>query len=1053
VVSTEPDRARTPALRARALLLGAALASVSSLVATGAPGGSASAASVPARTSPTTLRALHRSRLSDMHVFDLSDLPSAPAQDSTAPVTRAHPHISHQSNATANHAVSSSPLRATHSGPLILSPTLEQLTTFNGETYSNSGCGVGCEPPDTQMAVGPNYVAEAVNETLTVWTRAGSLVKRTSFQSFFFIPGGFYFSDPRILYDQLSGRWFVSGLSLDAYGDSYTYIALSATSDPTGSWAAYVANGYAGVLTDQPGLGLSNDKVVLTWTDFDPAGDLLGGEIEVIDKADLLAAAASVPVDYPFDDSEGGPDPYRFSLQPVADSSASNTAYVVYNDSCSTYSSCTHGLGSPRLGIITLTGVPAGPNTVAWNESDPSITATTEPPNAAEPGGQQIVTDDDRILTTFWRSGTLWATAGDACTPSGDSTQRSCMRLIEVNTGTDAIVSDTDIGTDGVDLYYPAVAVDAAGNTFVAATGSSSTMDPSAVVYSAPTSTSTFTGTTYMAGGGTFDCSACGSEGNRWGDYSGAALDPLNSNDVWAGAEYIASGTNTPDWSTGIGEFSYAAPSVTGVSPNRGLTAGGATVTVTGFDFTSASTVAFGATPAGGVTVDSPTQLTATAPAAGSVGFVDVTVTNGDGTSPTSYLDGYTYETALPYEPMAPQRECDTRAAGSGVAANQCNGYGTGAGTLGQGGTRTIALPSAPAGSDAAVLNFTVTNPTAGSYLTVWPAGTPRPTASNLNFVAHQTVANLVEVALGSALGSENEVSFYNATGSVDVVVDLEGFVTPQSAGTGLFNTLSPTRICDTRGAGPGITLNQCDLTGAGTLGPGASRSIQVTGIGGVPASGVAAVVLNVTVADTTASSFLTVWPTGSAKPTASNLNWLPGKVVPNRVIVPVGTGGKISLYNLTGRTDVIVDVGGWFTDSSNPSATGAQYVALSPSRVCDTRLAPFVTANQCNGEGTFAGTLGTGGSRVVQVAGVAGVAGGAPALVANVTVADTTGSSFLTVWPDGTTRPNASDLNWPAGDVVPNLVVVKIAGDGDVDAYNLNGLADVVVDVEGYYV
>ena len=87
-----------------------------------------------------------------------------------------------------------------------------------------------------------------------------------------------------------------------------------------------------------------------------------------------------------------------------------------------------------------------------------------------------------------------------------------------------------------------------------------------------------------------------------------------------------------------------------------------------------------------------------------------------------------------------------------------------------------------------------------------------------------------------------------------------------------------------------------------------------------------------------------------------------------------------------------------------------------------------------------------------MQVTGLADVAGSASGLVANVTVADTTGSSFLTVWPDGTSRPDASDLNWTLGEVVPNLVVVNIDIDGAVDLYNLNGRTDVIVDVEGYY-
>jgi hypothetical protein len=71
---------------------------------------------------------------------------------------------------------------------------------------------------------------------------------------------------------------------------------------------------------------------------------------------------------------------------------------------------------------------------------------------------------------------------------------------------------------------------------------------------------------------------------------------------------------------------------------------------------------------------------------------------------------------------------------------------------------------------------------------------------------------------------------------------------------------------------------------------------------------------------------------------------------------------------------------------------------------------------------------------------------------VANATVTNTTAPSYLTVFPDGTARPNASDLNWVCGLTVPNLVVVKLGPTGAADAYNNAGSADVVMDIQGYY-
>jgi hypothetical protein len=121
-------------------------------------------------------------------------------------------------------------------------------------------------------------------------------------------------------------------------------------------------------------------------------------------------------------------------------------------------------------------------------------------------------------------------------------------------------------------------------------------------------------------------------------------------------------------------------------------------------------------------------------------------------------------------------------------------------------------------------------------------------------------------------------------------------------------------------------------------------------------------------------------------------------------------------------------------------------FVPVSPTRILDTRPAP-------ENVGGFVGPLTSGQTHTFQVTGVAGVPGNASAVVMNVTVDGTTGSSFLTVFPAGTTRPTASNLNWVAGAVIPNLVTVKIGAGGQVSVFNLNGNAHVIADVAGYYV
>jgi hypothetical protein len=136
------------------------------------------------------------------------------------------------------------------------------------------------------------------------------------------------------------------------------------------------------------------------------------------------------------------------------------------------------------------------------------------------------------------------------------------------------------------------------------------------------------------------------------------------------------------------------------------------------------------------------------------------------------------------------------------------------------------------------------------------------------------------------------------------VIIDIAGYY--QNGSGKLFHPLTPARVLDSRSG---------SHVGAYTTpwGPGVTRDIAVGGQGGVDASA-DSVVLNVTVADTTASSFLTVYPKGSAKPTASSLNWTAGEVIPNAVTVKLGTSGDIDAFNPGGNVDVIIDVAGYFS-------------------------------------------------------------------------------------------------------------------------------------------
>ncbi len=212
-----------------------------------------------------------------------------------------------------------------------------------------------------------------------------------------------------------------------------------------------------------------------------------------------------------------------------------------------------------------------------------------------------------------------------------------------------------------------------------------------------------------------------------------------------------------------------------------------------------------------------------------------------------------------------------------------------------------------PSGATAAVLSVVAVDPAGGGFLTTFPCTPTRPTASTVNFVTGQIVANTAIATLSSS----GQLCIY-AHATTDVVVDVTGWL-GQSSGT-RFNAVGPTRVMDTR-IGQGATRLR------------AGRTVRV-GIPGLP-TGATAVALNVTSDRASGSGFVTVFPCATGLPRTSTVNFVAGDTRPNNTIV--GTDGGVCVYSMT-STDVIVDLVGYF------GSTGLSYLPTAPMRLIDTR-------------------------------------------------------------------------------------------------------------------
>ncbi len=246
--------------------------------------------------------------------------------------------------------------------------------------------------------------------------------------------------------------------------------------------------------------------------------------------------------------------------------------------------------------------------------------------------------------------------------------------------------------------------------------------------------------------------------------------------------------------------------------------------------------------------------------------------------------------------------------------------------------------------------------------------------------------------------------------------------------------------LCASRGTAPAsayvsMAPERIMDTGTPGIGPGATAKLDFYGDpdnGFVPDTGVTAVVLNVTAVDPTETGYLTVYPDGTPRPASSNLDFAADQVVPNLVTVQLGTDGFVDFYNHVGNVEVIADLEGYYTILPSGAST---YEPVTPERIMNE------TAD------------GPGGHVVLPVAGHGGVPRtGVTGVIVNITETEPTDPSYLTVYPDATAQPFASNLNFAPGDTRANLVIVPVGSDGAINIFNHTGTVTVLADVEGYY-
>jgi hypothetical protein len=282
-------------------------------------------------------------------------------------------------------------------------------------------------------------------------------------------------------------------------------------------------------------------------------------------------------------------------------------------------------------------------------------------------------------------------------------------------------------------------------------------------------------------------------------------------------------------------------------------------------------------------------------------------------------------------------------------------------------------------------------------------------------------------------------VTLYNSgSGSVDLVADMTGLFALD--GTDGYQPVRPTRLFDTRTGTGGYTHK---------LTPGTPDVLTIAGAGSgiLPATGITAVAVNLTVVNPTAGGYVVAYPDGTT-PTTSTLNFAAGQTRANFAIIPVGADGKIGLKSIA-PTDLLVDVVGYFT-----AAGGSGFVAASPYRDVDTRTGTAGACNSAKGAVPKFGVLTV--NVICPTAGFPATTdlGNVTAIAINQTVTQDAAVGYLTTYPAGSTRPAISDVDWQKpNQTTPDATFAGTGQAGKTSFYNGSpGTVHLIVDVFGYF-
>ncbi|MFQ5706800.1 MAG: hypothetical protein ACE5HO_05080 [bacterium] len=427
------------------------------------------------------------------------------------------------------------------------------LSSFIG--ISDSGNVI---PPDPHMAAGPNHIIATVNVEFGIFDKSGNKLFGIDANSWFdnVLTNADPF-DPQIVYDHFDDRWVMVWVGGNLVDEAYYMLSVSDDSDPLGTWCNWALPAHfdgmtpSNDLNDYPKIGVDDKAIYVTANMFDLTTNAFEYvKLRIIEKTQLYNNTCGAVT---WTDLWDLRDPNSlgqtvFTTIPAVTFGTPGVEYMINDSPYTTGTFMTLWTVNDPIGTPSLTAV------------NVPVVASEEPPDADQLGGSTTLIDvgGRRVRNAVYSNGSIWTAHSVA---GGTGQAFAFARYVRIDVNSQTTLEDVSIGLDDFWHYYPAIQVDNNLNMVMGYTRSGLTeyagafftgrrnSDPAGLPAS----------TLLKAGEDNYVKTFSGTR-NRWGDYSGIALDP-STGSIWMFLEYAAqsvgSGTSDDRWGTWFGEVNY----------------------------------------------------------------------------------------------------------------------------------------------------------------------------------------------------------------------------------------------------------------------------------------------------------------------------------------------------------------------------------------------------------------------------------------------------------------------------------------------------------------